>query len=110
MLITDIRAIGNNLFSIRKKAGLTQAEVAEKAGLSDRTYADIERGVSSMRAETLISICVALKITPNEIFTQEKSASAFDPEPTLERLRQCSLQERQTALKLLDIYLQSIHK
>ena len=44
MLIFDLRTIGNKLLTIRKRMGMTQAEVAEAAGLSDRTYADIERG------------------------------------------------------------------
>ena len=39
MLVTDLHAIGNALLSFRKHAGLTQAEAAEAAGLSDRTYA-----------------------------------------------------------------------
>lgn len=38
MLIFDLNTIGNKLLAIRKRAGLTQAEVAEAAGLSDRTY------------------------------------------------------------------------
>ena len=33
MLIFDFRAIGNKLLAIRKKAGLTQSEVAEAGGL-----------------------------------------------------------------------------
>ena len=44
MLIFDLHTIGNRLLMIRKRMGMTQAEVAEAAGLSDRTYADIERG------------------------------------------------------------------
>ena len=39
MLIQDFRMIGNRLLAIRKRAGLTQAEVAELAGLADRTNA-----------------------------------------------------------------------
>ena len=42
MLVLDFHAVGNKLLSIRKRVGMTQAEVAEAAGLSDRTYADIE--------------------------------------------------------------------
>lgn len=34
MLIFDRRTIGNRLLTMRKKRGLTQAEVAELAGLS----------------------------------------------------------------------------
>ena len=51
MLIYDFRAIGNRLLAIRRRQGLTQAEVAEAAGLADRTYADIERGTVNMRLE-----------------------------------------------------------
>ena len=68
MVIMDYRKIGNKLLAIRKKAGLTQNEVAELAGLSNRTYADIERGTVNMRVETVLRICMALHITPDEIF------------------------------------------
>ena len=67
MLNFDFHEIGNKLFTIRKRAGMTQAEVAEAAGLSDRTYADIERGTVNMRIETVLRICTVLHITPDEI-------------------------------------------
>lgn len=66
MLISDLRVIGNNLLAVRKKLGMTQMEVAEAAGLADRTYADIERGSVNMRLETILRICQALHITPDE--------------------------------------------
>ena len=56
MLVFDFRAIGNKLLATRKRCGLTQAEVAEIAGLSDRAYADIERGTVNMRIETILRI------------------------------------------------------
>ena len=65
MLLWDMRKIGNKLLATRKKAGLTQVEVAEIAGLSSRTYADIERGTVNMRVETVLRICEALHITPD---------------------------------------------
>ena len=57
MLCKNIAQIGNKLYEVRKKKGLTQAQVAEKAELSDRTYADIERGSANMRVDTMLSIC-----------------------------------------------------
>ena len=57
MLIFDFHKIGGKLFSARKRLGLTQMEVAESAGLSDRAYADIERGTVNMRIETVLRIC-----------------------------------------------------
>jgi len=108
MLIFDFRAIGNKLLTIRKKAGLTQAEVAEKAGLSDRTYADIERGTVNMRIETILRICEALKITPDEILTEEREVDILWQNELFEQLECCSQREKETALKILSVYLQSL--
>lgn len=109
MLIYDFRAIGNRLLAIRRRQGLTQAEVAEAAGLADRTYADIERGTVNMRLETILRICQALHITPDEILTQERSAIAVRQEELLARLNACSEKDRDTALQLLEVYLRSLH-
>lgn len=108
MLLFDFRAIGNKLLSIRKRCGLTQAEVAEAAGLSDRTYADIERGTVNMRIETILRICNALHITPDEILTEDTSTQTQQQELLLQRLNTCNPKDKETALKLLSVYLQSL--
>ncbi len=110
MLISDMLRIGGKLYEVRKRAGLSQADVAELAEISDRAYADIERGGSNMRADTLIRICRALKITPDEIFTEPEPIGTFDPDAVLMRLSTCSPDERATALRLLNVYLSSIGK
>ncbi len=108
MLIFDVQAIGGRLLAIRKKMGLTQAEVAEAAGVSDRTYADIERGSVNMRVETILRICEALHITPDEILTQSNSSISARQEEILERLNTCSPKDKETALQLLSVYLRSL--
>ena len=108
MLISDLLTIGNKLLSIRKRMGLTQAEVAEAAGLSDRTYADIERGTVNMRIETILRICGALHITPDEILTEEDCPIAARQNELIERLNACNPKDRETALRLLNVYLQSL--
>ncbi len=107
MLVFDMRTIGNKLLSIRKKLGMTQAEVAEAAGLSDRTYADIERGTVNMRIETILKICQALCITPDEILTETSPLECKQTE-LFERLTVCQPKEKETALNLLEIYLKSL--
>ena len=106
MLIFDFSVIGNKLYSIRKKTGMTQADVAEKAGISDRTYADIERGSVNMRVETLIRICNVLKITPNEILSDEKEQE-ITTENITELLNSISSKERKAVFKLLEAYLKN---
>ena len=108
MLIFEFTTIGNRLFSIRKRMGLTQAEVAEKAELSTRTYADIERGSVNMRIETVLKICNVLHITPDEILTTEDSPVSAKQQELWERLNDCSPKDKETALKLLSVYLESL--
>lgn len=108
MLLFDFHMIGNKLFSIRKRQGLTQAEVAEAAGLSDRTYAEIERGTVNMRIETILRICNVLHITPDEVLTAENTRMREQEEELLARLKACNPKEKETALQLLSIYLKSL--
>ena len=108
MLIFDLRTIGNKLLTIRKRMGMTQAEVAEAAGLSDRTYADIERGTVNMRTETILKICDVLHITPDEILTEENHSMAAQQAYLWERLNRCNTKDKETALLLLSIFLRSL--
>lgn len=108
MLVNELSRIGEKLYSIRKCKGLTQADVAEKADLSDRTYADIERGSVNMRIETLLKICGALHITPDEILTQEEPLPITEVE-LLDAINRCSEAEKQTAMRLLGVYVDSLN-
>lgn len=107
MLIANLRRIGNNLYTVRKAKGLTQAEVAEKAELSDRTYADIERGSVAMRVDSLLKICGALRITPNDILVED-DATPITEQDIVDAVKDCSAFEKETALKLLAVYLESL--
>lgn len=109
MLLFDFRAIGNKLLAIRKRSGLTQAEVAEAAGLSDRAYADIERGYVNMRIETLLRICKTLHITPNDILTVAQDTEQLPQDYLIEKLNSCNPKDKCTALELLSIYLHSLN-
>ena len=108
MLVHDFQVIGSRLFSIRKRLGLTQAEVAEAAGVSDRTYADIERGTVNMRIDTILRICDVMHVTTDEIFAAQDTPFAIKEEEILSRLRACTPAQRDTALKLLSVYLDSL--
>lgn len=108
MLVFDFATIGNKLFAFRKRMGMTQSEVAEAAGLSDRTYADIERGTVNMRIETILRICDVLHITPDEILTENEPSHTSKQDEVWQRLEACSPKDKETALKLLSVYLQSL--
>ena len=108
MLIFDRHTIGGKLLHLRKRRGLTQAEVAEAAGLSDRAYADIERGTVNMRVETLLRICAVLRVTPDELLTDEAESITLRQEELWTRMNACSLKDRETALGILSLFLRSL--
>ena len=107
MLIFDLNTIGNNLYKVRKAKGFTQADVAERAELSDRTYADIERGSVTMRVDSLLKICTALNITPNDVLVLDNIVEMTEQD-IAETIKDCSNNEKETALKLLSVYINSL--
>ncbi|MBE5795797.1 MAG: helix-turn-helix transcriptional regulator [Clostridiales bacterium] len=110
MLIQDMVHIGEKLFRIRKHYGLTQHEVAEAAGIADKTYARLERGTLNIRTDTLIKLCNALHITPDEILTDDSTQASARENEILARLHACNPKDRETALRLLDTFLKSLEE
>lgn len=107
MIVDGLRALGEKLFAIRKRMGLTQAQVADAAGLSINTYAEIERGEVNTSIESIMALCRALHITPDDILT-ETAGSVADEADVLARLQACSPRDKATALSILDAFLRSL--
>lgn len=108
MRFLELNEVGNRLFTLRKRAGYTQEQFAEIAGLSNRAYADIERGSVNMRLETIVRICSALEITPDEILTEKESFVMLRREEVFAQLALCTPKEQETALSILSAYVQSL--
>lgn len=56
------KKLGEKLKKARIKAKLTQAEVADKAGLSVNYYAVVERGEENISSENILKLETVLKI------------------------------------------------
>ncbi|MDD6071253.1 MAG: helix-turn-helix transcriptional regulator [Clostridiales bacterium] len=108
MLIHNLNIIGNKLLAYRKRLGLRQLDVAEAANLSERAYADIERGNTNFHVDTLLNICNALHITPNDILTEEPDTVSIQKNDIFNQLSSCTNQEQELILKLLSVYLDEI--
>ena len=67
----DQEKIGKFISSCRKEAGLTQAALAEKLGITDRAVSKWETGKSLPDASIMIELCNMLGITVNELLTGE---------------------------------------
>ena len=108
MIVKDIEAMGNKLYAIRKRYGLTQAEVAEAADLSINTYAEIERGEVNTGIESIMQICRALHVTPNEFLVVAPESATSREEDILARFHACNPRQKEAALRILEAYLQSL--
>lgn len=53
-------ALGTAIRDARKAAGLTQAQVAESAGMARSTIIEVERGQKSLSSDSLWNLAVAL--------------------------------------------------
>lgn len=54
---------GSKLRAIRALAGMTQAQLAEKSGVSPTAIAEYERDKRDLRADTLRKLCEALGVS-----------------------------------------------
>ena len=59
--------IGSNIASYRKRAGLTQAGLAERLNYSDKAVSKWERGESMPDVTTLVQLAEQFDITVNDL-------------------------------------------
>jgi transcriptional regulator with XRE-family HTH domain len=70
--------LGKNLKLFRGRRAMSQADLAEFAGISIPFLSDIERGNKWPYIETLVSLAEALGIEPYELLRPQKSTSDTD--------------------------------
>ena len=64
--------IGKFIAACRKEEGMTQAELAEKLGISDRAVSKWENGKSMPDSGIMLELCGFLKINVNELLSGER--------------------------------------
>ena len=63
----DYEHLGLNIRAVRKKKGMTQAELAEAAHISISFIGHIERGTRVLSVETLVGIACALRCSLDDL-------------------------------------------
>ncbi len=77
--------ISKNLLYYRKKAGLTQKQLADKIGVKNTAVSNWESGNNSIDIDTLCLVCDVFGITLNDIYGgySERSTVLSDDEMNL---------------------------
>jgi len=73
---SDFHTFGTLLRQHRLAAGLTQAALAERSGVADRTIQELERGAARPRRATVRRLAVALSLLPSARAELEAVSSA----------------------------------
>lgn len=71
----DQEKTGKFIARRRKEAGLTQAALGERLGVTDRAVSKWERGICLPDAALMLPLCQLLGITVNELLTGEEVLS-----------------------------------
>ncbi len=81
--------IGNNIASLRKSCGMTQAELAERINYSDKAVSKWERGESSPDVLTLMQIAKLFGVTVDEVVGSQEvfAQNAPQEDPGVQLLR-----------------------
>ena len=65
--------IGKFIAECRKQKSLTQMQLAEKLGITDKAISKWERGVAMPDTSIMIELCDILSISVNELLSGEKN-------------------------------------
>ena len=83
--------LGDKIRTLRKRAGLTQEQLAEAAEVSVNFIGYIERGQRAVSIKTLERIAEALDVTPRNLFEfSEGDIDESSYEALLNELRNCT--------------------
>lgn len=96
----DMEKTGKFIAKCRKDAGLTQAVLAEKLGITDRAVSKWETGKSLPDASIMLELCGILGISVNELLTGEKIAMENYKETAEKNLTEIMNIERDKNTKL----------
>jgi transcriptional regulator with XRE-family HTH domain len=104
----DQKKIGDFISARRHALGLTQAQLGETLGVTDKSVSKWERGVCLPDASLYLPLCETLGITPNELFAGEAIApeeSAQRAEETLVTMARDGEEKRRRAQRILVVSL-----
>ena len=103
----DYSAVGKRISLIRKNRGMTQEQLAEKAELSNIYISHIENSRSILSLETLMKLCSALDITPDEVLLGTKQdMENYLQSDIQKKLILCTPKERRMVSRFIDLLLE----
>ena len=100
--------LGESIYRNRKRQRMTQAELAEKAGVTEQTIRKIEHGEGNPQLEVLYALITSLKINPDEIFYPKENAFELEKKQLDLLLADCSVDQIREILPVVEAVLKIV--
>ncbi len=104
MKIIDYEIIGKNMKAYREQLGFSMSKVAERAGISIKTYSKAEKGQTRMKLKTYLKICTALYVTPGELAGEVTEEIKSRRREALELIKDLSPEKKELVLDIIQYY------
>lgn len=111
----DEKVIGERIRELRKRQGMSQAELAAELGLNQTAVSDYETGEARIHAAMLVALARVLRTSADALLGLSTARSARKgPAPDrrflrrLERLHQLSRRDQQLLLGTIDAFLSKV--
>ena len=99
---TSISSIGKRIALARKNAGLTQATLAERIGISEKYLSRVECGKQTPTVMVIVKICESLCISADELLLTETIATHNALESKLQyEIRDFSAYDKEQIIAIL---------
>jgi len=95
-----LKQMGERIYKKRKSLKYTQAELAEKVGVSTQMISNLECGKKAIRPENLIKVCEVLNISADYILTGNYSNNVIDE--IVSKLANLTIDELQIINEMID--------
>lgn len=103
----DRTVVGLRLKKCRKQLGWSRGYVAEKIGIVEKYYADIERGTCGMSIETMLALAQLYQLSLDEFIYGSKESEEGN---LAEQLNRLSPQEKEYCTELVYLFLKGVKR
>lgn len=103
----DRTVVGLRLKKCRKQLGWSRGYVAEKIGIVEKYYADIERGSCGMSIETMLALAQLYQLSLDEFIYGQRESEKGD---LAEQLNRLSPQEKECCTELVYLFLKGVKR
>ena len=104
----SLEEIGKRLSERRRKVGLSQEELGERAGVTGQTISYAELGKKAMRTDTLLRICEVLEVSPDYLLLGQISTDHASH--LLKRMESLTPGQFSDLENIIELFIQAVQR